>query len=83
MHPAGDAQPQHPARGDWKVLREGESGPIFLDEDVACAAAWPPPAPRSNGTSNPGCPHPFDHLAPQTDVAHRARADRLRALTSF
>ncbi|WP_328356177.1 alpha/beta hydrolase [Streptomyces sp. NBC_00445] len=56
---------------------------IFRDEDVAYARRL-----AATGTSvelhvHPGCTHAFDHVAPQADVAQRARADRLRALTSF
>jgi acetyl esterase/lipase len=56
---------------------------IFRDEDIAYARRL-----AATGTSvelhvHPGCPHAFDHLAPQIDVVQRARADRLRVLTSF
>jgi acetyl esterase/lipase len=56
---------------------------IFRDEDITYARRL-----AATGTSvelhvHPGCPHAFDHLAPQIDVVQRARADRLRALTSF
>ncbi|MFJ3778948.1 alpha/beta hydrolase [Streptomyces sp. NPDC090075] len=56
---------------------------IFRDEDVAYARRL-----AATGTSvelhvHPGCPHAFDHLAPGSDVARRARADRLRVLAGL
>jgi acetyl esterase/lipase len=56
---------------------------IFRDEDVVYARRL-----AATGTSvelhiHPGCPHAFDHLAPQIDVVRRARADRIRVLSSF
>ncbi|MFF7594548.1 alpha/beta hydrolase fold domain-containing protein [Streptomyces sp. NPDC007896] len=56
---------------------------IFRDEDAVYARRL-----AATGTSvelhiHPGCPHAFDHLAPQIDVVQRARADRIRVLTSF
>ncbi|MFI1335273.1 alpha/beta hydrolase [Streptomyces sp. NPDC020845] len=56
---------------------------IFRDEDIVYARRL-----AATGTSvelhvHPGCPHAFDQLAPQIDVVQRARADRLRALSSL
>jgi acetyl esterase/lipase len=56
---------------------------IFRDEAIEYARRI-----ALTGTSielhvHPGCPHGFDRIAPQAGVVRRARADRLRALTSL
>ncbi|MET8978074.1 alpha/beta hydrolase [Streptomyces sp. NPDC004539] len=56
---------------------------IFRDENLTYARRL-----TAAGTSvelhvHPGCPHAFDHLAPDIDVSARARDDRLRTLTTL
>jgi len=56
---------------------------IFRDEAIEYARRI-----ALTGTSielhvHPGCPHGFDRIAPQAGVVRRARADRLRALTTL
>jgi acetyl esterase/lipase len=56
---------------------------IFRDEDIEYARRL-----ASSGTPvelhvHPGAPHAFDALAPRAEVSRRARADRLRVLTSL
>lgn len=56
---------------------------IFRDEAVSYARRLAAAGSSTELHVHPGCPHAFDHLAPDIDVVARARADRLRALTSF
>ncbi|MET9819085.1 alpha/beta hydrolase [Streptomyces sp. NPDC006355] len=56
---------------------------IFRDETIEYALRLAATGISVELHVHPGCPHGFDRLAPQADVARRSRADRLRALTSF
>lgn len=64
--PAGDT-PQHPARGDWKALREGESGPAALDsmkpEQHDASRAGPAVVHVHGGGMAAGQMAPFDRSA--------------------
>jgi acetyl esterase/lipase len=53
---------------------------IFRAEDVAYAAALSAAGVSAELHVHPGCPHGFEITAPDSDVAVRARADRLRFL---
>jgi acetyl esterase/lipase len=56
---------------------------IFRNEDIDYARRLAAAGVSVELHVHPGCPHGFDLLAPDSDVARRSRADRLRALTSY
>jgi acetyl esterase/lipase len=56
---------------------------IFRDEDIEYARRIAGTATSVALHVHPGAPHGFDAFAPDTDVARRARADRIRVLRSL
>jgi acetyl esterase/lipase len=56
---------------------------IYRDEDLAYARLLSRAGVEVEFHLRPGVPHEFDTIAPNSDVARRARADRLRVLTSL
>ena len=56
---------------------------IFRDEDIEYARRLAVAGVSVELHVHAGCPHGFDLVAPDADVTRRARADRLRAMTSF
>jgi beta-glucosidase len=56
---------------------------IFRDEDIEYARRLAAAGVSVELHVHPGCPHGFDLIAPDADVARRARADRLRAMTGY
>jgi acetyl esterase/lipase len=56
---------------------------IFRDEDIEYARRIAGTATSVELHVHPGAPHGFDAFAPETDVARRARADRIRVLRSL
>ena len=56
---------------------------IFRDEDIEFARRLAAAGVPVELHVHPGCPHGFDLIAPAADIARRARADRLRAMTSY
>ena len=56
---------------------------IFLDENLGYAAALARAQVPVELHVHPGAVHGFELYAPQSDVAVRARADRVRALRSI
>lgn len=56
---------------------------IFLDEDLAFAARLAASDVPVELHVYPGAPHGFELYAPDSDLAARARTDRIRALRSF
>jgi acetyl esterase/lipase len=55
---------------------------IFRDEDIEYARRLAAAGVSVELHVHPGCPHGFELTAPDSAVARRARADRLRALAS-
>jgi acetyl esterase/lipase len=55
---------------------------IFRDEDIEFARRLAAAGVSVELHVHPGCPHGFDLIAPDADVARRARADRLRAIAA-
>jgi acetyl esterase/lipase len=56
---------------------------IFRDEDIEYARRLAAAGVSVELHVHPGCPHAFELIAPDSGVARRARADRLRALASY
>jgi acetyl esterase/lipase len=56
---------------------------IFRDEDVAYALALAKAGVSVELHVHPGAPHGFDRLAPSSQLARRAKQDRLRVIGSF
>jgi acetyl esterase/lipase len=56
---------------------------IFRDEDIEYARRIAGTATSVELHVHPGAPHGFDAFAPETDVARRALADRIRVLRSL
>jgi acetyl esterase/lipase len=56
---------------------------VFRDEDVHYALTLSRAGVPVELHLHPGVPHEYDALAPDADVSRRARADRLRVLTSL
>ncbi|MEU4362262.1 alpha/beta hydrolase fold domain-containing protein [Promicromonospora sp. NPDC023987] len=55
----------------------------FRDEDTAYATTLSRAGVEVEFHLRPGVPHEFDAIAPDSDVAHRAVADRVRVLKSL
>ena len=55
---------------------------IFRDEGIEFARRLAAAGVSVELHVHPGCPHGFDLIAPNADVARRARADRLRAIAA-
>jgi acetyl esterase/lipase len=56
---------------------------VFRNEDMAYAAKLSRAGVQVEFHMHPGVPHEFDSIAPHSDVARRAVADRVRALKSL
>jgi acetyl esterase/lipase len=56
---------------------------IFRDEDIAYALRLSDAAVSTELHVHPGCPHIFEALAPEADVAARALRDRIRRLRAL
>jgi acetyl esterase/lipase len=56
---------------------------VFRDEDTAYATKLSRAGVEVEFHLRPGVPHEFDSIAPHSDVARRAVADRVRALRSL
>jgi acetyl esterase/lipase len=56
---------------------------IFRDEDLAYAQRLGHAGVNVEFHLHPGVPHEFESLAPDSDVSHRALADRIRVLASL
>jgi len=56
---------------------------VFRDEDIAYATKLSRAGVEVEFHLRPGVPHEFDSIAPHSDVARRAIADRVRALKSL
>ena len=56
---------------------------IFRNEDIEYARRLAAAGVSVELHVHPGCPHAFELIAPDSGVAGRARADRLRALASY
>lgn len=85
-HAGGEDVPEYaaPARMDVAGLppayiEVGELD-IFRDEVIAYARRLTRAGTSTELHVRPGCPHEFDQLAPHSDVAERARQDRVRVL---
>jgi acetyl esterase/lipase len=55
----------------------------FRDEDVAYARRLAAAGVSTELHVHPGCPHGFEAFAPESDVAQRSTADRIRTLRSL
>jgi acetyl esterase/lipase len=55
----------------------------FRDEDIAYARRLAAAGVSAELHVHPGAPHGFDRIAPESDVARRAMADRVRVLRAL